>query len=153
MLPLRSRPLRSSADKLNDGESLYCDPKTGLMRAVEVSQHTHTHTHWHRHTHTHTQHTHTHTTHRHTHTLTHTHTHTHTHTGVWVPILSTSGPHSVCHVFWNRQATPSKLHTHTHTNSNAYDIYDIYFGTYMIYTLAREVEYSHYKNTSSLLRQ
>ena len=32
---LRSRALRSSSDALAAGESLYCDPKTGLWRAVE----------------------------------------------------------------------------------------------------------------------
>jgi len=26
------------ADALNDGESLYCDPKTGLVRAVEMCE-------------------------------------------------------------------------------------------------------------------
>eukprot|EP00802_Teleaulax_amphioxeia_P023328 Tamp_23886.p1 GENE.Tamp_23886~~Tamp_23886.p1 ORF type:complete len:228 (+),score=21.92 Tamp_23886:25-684(+) len=38
MLQLRSRALRSSSDALNDGESLYCDPKTGLVRAVEMCE-------------------------------------------------------------------------------------------------------------------
>jgi hypothetical protein len=38
MLQLRSRALRSSADALHSGESLYCDPKTGLVRAVEMCE-------------------------------------------------------------------------------------------------------------------